>query len=72
MSYAVGIDLGTSNSVVAVYDGNELRCLADIEGRSIHPSVVAFGYGRTSVVGHRAKQQLTPMHLRTQFSAPSG
>ena len=69
MSYAVGIDLGTSNSVVAVYDGHELRCLADIEGRSIHPSVVAFGYGRTSVVGHRAKQQLTYAPENTIFSA---
>jgi molecular chaperone DnaK len=69
MGKAVGIDLGTSNSVVAFYDGSELRTLTDIEGRSVHPSVVAFGYGRTSVVGQRAKQQLTYAPENTIFSA---
>ena len=46
MGISVGIDLGTSNSVVAtVWDGQAV-VLADAEGRSVHPSVVAFGYGK--------------------------
>ncbi|MDG1479499.1 MAG: molecular chaperone DnaK [Myxococcota bacterium] len=59
MGLAVGIDLGTSNSVVAYYQNGEPRILADAKGNTVHPSVVAFGYGESTVVGHRARQQLT-------------
>ena len=58
MGISVGIDLGTSNSVVAtVWDGQAV-VLADADGRSVHPSVVAFGYGHSVVVGQPARQQL--------------
>jgi molecular chaperone DnaK len=66
---AVGIDLGTSNSVVAFYQDGLPRVLADSEGSTVHPSVVAFGYGKSTVVGHRAKQQLTYAPENTVFSA---
>ena len=59
MGLAVGIDLGTSNSVVAYYQDGDPRILADVKGNTVHPSVVAFGYGQSNVVGHRARQQLT-------------
>ena len=68
MGVAVGIDLGTSNSVVAYYQNGEAIALPDSEGRTIHPSMVAFGYGRSVVVGHRAKQQLTYAPENTVFS----
>jgi molecular chaperone DnaK len=66
---SVGIDLGTSNSVVAtVWDGQAV-VLADAEGRSVHPSVVAFGYGNSVVVGTPARQQLAYSPDNTIFSA---
>jgi molecular chaperone DnaK len=55
---AVGIDLGTSNSCVAAVHNGEVVVFADSEGRKTQPSVVAFGYNKTVVVGHRAKKQL--------------
>ncbi len=69
MGIAVGIDLGTSNSVVATVIEGQAVVLADAEGRSVHPSVVAFGYGNAVVVGHRAKQQLAYAPENTVFSA---
>jgi molecular chaperone DnaK len=66
---AVGIDLGTSNSVIATVLDGQAIVLADAEGRSVHPSVVAFGYGHAVVVGHRARQQLAYAPENTVFSA---
>ncbi|XVJ58769.1 MAG: Fe-S protein assembly chaperone HscA [Tepidisphaera sp.] len=50
----VGIDLGTTNSLVAWYDASGPRVLDDAQGRSMLPSVVRFGEG-DPVVGHDAK-----------------
>jgi len=58
MSRAIGIDLGTSNSVVAYMEGDECKVIPDAEGHRIQPSVVAFGYGNQVLVGHRAKRQM--------------
>ncbi len=58
MSIAVGIDLGTSNSCVAMVKDGETLVFADSEGRRTQPSVVAFGYGSSVVVGPRARRQL--------------
>ena len=69
MGIAVGIDLGTSNSVVACVRDGKAQVLADEEGRRIHPSVVAFGYGHSVVVGHRARQQLAYAPESTVYSA---
>ena len=69
MGIAVGIDLGTSNSCVAMVRDGKPTVLADEEGRTVHPSVVAFGYGHQVVVGHRARQQLAYAPENTVFSA---
>ncbi len=69
MGIAVGIDLGTSNSVVTTVIDGKATVLADEDGRRIHPSVVAFGYGHSVVVGNRARQQLAYAPENTVFSA---
>ncbi len=69
MGIAVGIDLGTSNSVVATVIDGKATVLADAEGVKIHPSVVSFGFGASVVVGARARQQLSYSPDNTVFSA---
>ena len=59
MGISVGIDLGTSNSVVAVMGDDGPKVLLDSGGRNLQPSVVALGHGNQPVVGHIARQQLT-------------
>ena len=58
MGVAIGIDLGTSNSCVAVMHEGRPAVLLDHEGNATQPSVVAFGYGDHVVVGRRARRQL--------------
>jgi molecular chaperone HscA len=55
---AVGIDLGTTNSVVAVAVGEKPEALRDEAGRSLLPSVVAYGADGTVTVGEEARRQL--------------
>ncbi|MCJ7726503.1 MAG: Hsp70 family protein, partial [Acidimicrobiia bacterium] len=57
MSRAVGIDLGTTNSVVAVFEGGEPTIVANAEGHRTTPSVVAFSKGGEVLVGEVAKRQ---------------
>jgi molecular chaperone DnaK len=57
MGRAVGIDLGTTNSVVAVLEGNEPRVIANAEGHRTTPSVVAFAKNSEVLVGDQAKRQ---------------
>ena len=59
MGISIGIDLGTSNSVVAVLGDDGPKVLLDSGGRNLQPSVVALGHGGKPVVGHIARQQLT-------------
>jgi molecular chaperone DnaK len=54
---AVGIDLGTTNSVVAVLEGNEPTVIANAEGSRTTPSVVAFAKNGEVLVGEVAKRQ---------------
>ncbi len=69
MGVAIGIDLGTSNSCVcAVVDGEPV-VFADKEGRRTQPSIVAFGYGKSAVVGWRARRQLLYAPESTVISA---
>jgi len=58
MGISVGIDLGTSNSCVALFKDGEVVVLSDAKGNKTQPSVVAFGHGSHVVVGHKAKRQL--------------
>src|SRR5664280_2193182 len=57
MSRAVGIDLGTTNSVVAVLEGGEPTVIANAEGTRTTPSVVAFSKTGEVLVGEIAKRQ---------------
>ncbi|MGB8275539.1 MAG: Fe-S protein assembly chaperone HscA [Alphaproteobacteria bacterium] len=55
---AVGIDLGTTNSVVAISAGNRPEVLRDAKGRGLVPSVVAFNADGTVTVGEEARRQI--------------
>ena len=57
MARAVGIDLGTTNSVVAVLEGGEPTVIANAEGGRTTPSVVAFAKNSEVLVGEIAKRQ---------------
>jgi molecular chaperone DnaK len=57
MSRAVGIDLGTTNSVVAVLEGGEPSVIANAEGSRVTPSVVGISKGGEILVGEVAKRQ---------------
>ena len=57
MSRAVGIDLGTTNSVVSVLEGGEPTVIANAEGSRTTPSVVAFARNGEVLVGQPAKNQ---------------
>ena len=57
MAKAVGIDLGTTNSVVAVLEGGEPTVIANAEGSRTTPSVVAFAKDGEVLVGEVAKRQ---------------
>ena len=57
MSKVIGIDLGTTNSCVAVMEGGEPKVLTNTEGARTTPSVVAFTKKGERLVGQAAKRQ---------------
>ncbi len=65
MARAVGIDLGTTNSVVAVLEGGEPTVIANAEGGRTTPSVVAFTKSGEALVGEVAKRQAVTNVERT-------
>ena len=65
MARAVGIDLGTTNSVVAVLEGGEPTVIANAEGARTTPSVVAFAKSGEVLVGEVAKRQAVTNIERT-------
>ncbi|HYN30461.1 MAG TPA: molecular chaperone DnaK [Dermatophilaceae bacterium] len=65
MARAVGIDLGTTNSAVAVLEGGEPTIIANAEGGRTTPSVVAFSKGGEVLVGEIAKRQAVTNSDRT-------
>ncbi len=68
MGKIIGIDLGTTNSCVAVYEGNEPVVIANSEGKRTTPSVVAFMPDGERKVGDPAKRQAITNPTRTIFS----
>jgi len=64
----IGIDLGTTNSVVAVMEGNEVKVIANQEGNRLTPSVVAFTDKGDRLVGDPAKRQAITNPKRTIYS----
>jgi molecular chaperone DnaK len=65
MSKIIGIDLGTTNSCVAVFEGGERVIIPNAEGGRTTPSVVAFGKNGERMVGQVAKRQLVTNPERT-------
>ena len=57
MSKIIGIDLGTTNSCVAIMDGNTPKVIENAEGDRTTPSIIAFGEGDEVLVGQSAKRQ---------------
>jgi len=68
MGKIIGIDLGTTNSCVAVMDAGKPRVLENSEGRPITPSVVVFKKDGERVVGDTAKRQIVINHDRAVYS----
>jgi len=68
MGKIIGIDLGTTNSCVAVIEGGEPVIIANAEGSRTTPSVVAFSPGGERMIGHVAKRQAITNPERTVSS----
>ena len=68
MGKIIGIDLGTTNSCVAVLEGNEPVVIANSEGKRTTPSIVAFVEGGERKVGDPAKRQAITNPQKTIFS----
>ena len=68
MSKVIGIDLGTTNSCVAVYEAGEAKIIANKEGKNTTPSVVAFTDKGDILVGDPAKRQAITNPEKTIYS----
>ena len=64
----IGIDLGTTNSVVAIMEGGEVKVIANQEGQRLTPSIVAFTDKGERLVGDPAKRQAVTNSRRTVYS----
>ena len=64
----IGIDLGTTNSVVSVMEGGESKVIANLEGNRVTPSVVAFTEKGETLVGEPAKRQAVTNPHNTIYS----
>ena len=68
MGKIIGIDLGTTNSCVAVMEGNEPTVIINSEGYKTTPSVVAFTEGGEQKIGNAAKRQAITNPFKTVYS----
>ncbi|GAA8004203.1 molecular chaperone DnaK [Helicobacter pylori] len=68
MGKVIGIDLGTTNSAMAVYEGNESKIIANKEGKNTTPSIVAFTDKGEILVGESAKRQAVTNPEKTIYS----
>ena len=68
MSKVIGIDLGTTNSCVAVMEGSQAKVLENAEGARTTPSVVAFTDNEEKLIGQPAKRQAVTNPENTIFA----
>ena len=68
MSRVIGIDLGTTNSCVAIMEGTRAKVLENAEGARTTPSVVAFSENGEKLIGQPAKRQAVTNHENTIFA----
>ena len=68
MSKVIGIDLGTTNSCVAIMEGTQAKVLENAEGARTTPSVVAFTETEEKLVGQPAKRQAVTNPENTLFA----
>ena len=68
MSKPIGIDLGTTNSCVAIMDGGEPNVIANVEGSRTTPSIVAFTDSGERLVGQIAKRQAITNPINTVYA----
>ena len=68
MSKVIGIDLGTTNSCIAIMDGGDARVVENAEGQRTTPSMVAFAEDGERLVGHSAKRQAVTNPENTLFA----
>ncbi|RYZ83609.1 MAG: molecular chaperone DnaK, partial [Proteobacteria bacterium] len=69
MGKIIGIDLGTTNSCVAVMEGSEAKVIANSEGANTTPSIVGFAASGDKLVGQTAKRQAVTNPEKTVFEA---
>ena len=68
MGKIIGVDLGTTNSCVAVMEGGEPKVIANVEGNRTTPSIVAFSESNERLVGQVAKRQAVTNPTKTLFA----
>ncbi len=68
MSKPIGIDLGTTNSAVSIYENGEAKIIANKEGKNTTPSVVAFTDKGEVLIGEPAKRQMVTNPEKTVYS----
>ncbi|NDF12603.1 MAG: molecular chaperone DnaK [Proteobacteria bacterium] len=68
MSKVIGIDLGTTNSCVAIMEGKNPKVIQNLEGRNTTPSIVAFANSGEMLVGESAKRQAVTNPKNTLFA----
>ena len=68
MGKIIGIDLGTTNSCVAVLDGGKAKVIENAEGDRTTPSIIAFSDDNETLVGQPAKRQAVTNPANTLFA----
>src|SRR3712207_9113016 len=68
MSKVIGIDLGTTNSCVAIMEGKDVRVIENAEGARTTPSMVAFAKNGERLVGQSAKRQAVTNPTNTLYA----
>src|SRR6478736_10413415 len=68
MSKVIGIDLGTTNSCIAIMEGKDVRVVENSEGARTTPSMVAFTDGGERLVGQSAKRQAVTNPSNTLYA----